>query len=264
MSELTPSVPTVAAMPDVAKSSAGSCELRSGYLDEDGVVHKDAVIRELSGEEEDILTSRRLQGWQKMQKIMENCCVSIGNVKAEGNKEWTKVIKSLTATDRLYLTIQIRMASLGNAFTFKTQCPKEGCGHVGEKVVDLNDFKIEGMADPTMRTWSGTLPKSGWNYLAKVQTGFEEEKLAKATDAKSDNLSLAMLARLLELNGKMPVTLDMIKKISLQDRQHLRDAFKEHEGKLDNIVDVTCDECGHDFKTAIEVADRNFFFPSET
>lgn len=264
MSELMPSAPTMVSLPDAAKSSVGGCELPSGYIDEAGVLHKDAVVKELTGEEEDILISRRLQGWQKMQKVLENCVVSIGNVNAQGNKDWPRVIKSLTATDRLYLTIQIRIASLGNAFTFKTPCPIEDCRHVGEKVVDLGDFKIEGMGDPLTRTWKGDLPKSGWAYVAKVQTGFEEEKLAKASDAKSDNLSLAMLARLLELHGTMPVTLDMLKKLGAQDRQFLRDEFKKHEGNLDNKVDVTCDVCSHEFQTSIEVADRNFFFPSET
>lgn len=264
MSDLAQVAPIGAPLPDAAKSPDGACELPTGFIDADGVLHKDAIIREMTGEEEDILTSRRLPAHTKMQKVLENCTVSIGTVSALGNQNWSHVTKGLVATDRLQLIIAIRMATLGNVFQFKTKCPTEGCGHLQDKAVDLAEFKINGMPAPDKRAWTGKLPKSGWSYSARAQTGVEEEKLAKAATQTQDTLSLGILVRLTELDGKMPVTLDMVKRLPFADRIHLREAFKNHEGAIDNEVEMTCDECQRDFKAAIDIGDRSFFFPSET
>lgn len=262
--ELAPNATTAVAMPDSAKSSVGGCILPTGHLDAAGELHKDVVIQEMTGEEEDILMSKRLPAHKKLQKVLENCVTSIGSVRSEGHEDWAKLIEDLTATDRLYLIIHVRVTSLGNAYTFKTKCPGINCGHIQEKVVDLAEFVVNGMNDPKVRVWSGKLPKSGFSYRAKVQTGAEEEKIYKAQTATKDNVTLAMLARLQELDGKMPVTIAMLKKLGSFDRNFLRDEFKRYEGTLDNLVEVTCDECSHEFKTAIDVAQESFFFPSAT
>lgn len=261
---LAPNVATTVALPDSAKSPEGSCTLPTGYLDEAGVLHTTAVVKELTGEEEDILMSKRLPAHLKMQRVMENCVLSIGSHSAGEDSNWTDVLQSLTVTDRLFLIIQIRMTSLGNAYTFKTKCPNQQCNHLQEKVVDLAEFVINGMPDPDKRVWTGTLPKSKLTYRAKIQTGADEEKLFKAETATKDTVTLAMLARMQELDGKMPVTLGMLKKLGAEDRNHLRSEFKKHEGKLDNVVDVTCNDCAQEFKTAIDVAQESFFFLSAT
>lgn len=263
MSDLAPNAASNAALPDAAKSPDGYTELPTGYIDEAGTLHTDAVVRELTGEEEDILASRRIPGHTKMQKLLEHCVVSIGTLSQESRKgDWGHIIKNLVVTDRLHLTIAVRMASLGNVYTFRVKCPE--CETIQGKAADLADFKVHGMGDPMLRTWKGKLPKSGWEYTAKVQSGAEEEKLAKAQEKTNDTLSLAMLARLVELNGQMPVTLPALKKLPMSDRLYLRDDFKAHEGELDNQVEVTCKECGHEFTTAIDIGDKGFFFPSET
>lgn len=259
--EMAPNAPANQILPDEAKSPIGGYELPTGYLDETGALHREVVVKEITGVEEDILASRKLPVYQRMQKILENCTVSIGSFKAEGNPGWPRIIKSLTVSDRLFLIIKIRTVSIGAPFRFKTLCP--ACGETSDQVVNLDDFKIFGLSNPQERFWKGKLPRSGANYVAKVQTGQEEEKLAKIAQG-ADMLSLAIVARLVELKGIQPVTLGLVKALSLADREHLRTEFKAHEGRVENEVDVGCPACDHEFKTEIDIGTPAFFFPSAT
>lgn len=252
---------TMTPLPDAAKSPEGAFELPTGYLDSEGRLHTTIYVREMTGDEEDILASKRMQAHAKLQKIMESCVTQIGTVRREGNDEWSKVVRDLTATDRLFAIIKIREVTLGSAYTFKSKCPE--CEEVSEQAVSLSEFKIKTPTDPKLRSWPGKLPKSGYAYVAKVQTGADEAKLAKVEDSK-DLMSLGMLARIVELDGKQPVTLGMVKKLSLADRQHLRKDFDDHEADIENKADVECPACGENYAAKIEVGDANFFFPSAT
>lgn len=254
-------VQTETPMPDSATSAHGAYELPTGYLDADGVLHTTLHVREMTGDEEDVLASKRMQAHAKIQRILEACVTQIGTVTREGNSDWSKILRDLTATDRLFAVIKIRETTLGSAYTFKSKCP--ACNDVHEQAVSLSDFRLKPPKDPRVRTWTGKLPKSGMAYVAKVQTGADEAKLAKIEDSK-DLMSLGMMARVVSLGGKQPVTLGMVKALSLADRAHLRKDFDEHEADVENKADVECPECGNEYQTRIEVGDAGFFFPSAT
>lgn len=247
------------ALADSARAALDGYELPTGYVDEAGVVHKQVVVREITGEEEDMLMARKMPVHQKMQKLLEVCTLQIGDVK-QGHPQWSKIVRELHVTDRFFLILKIRIVSLGKDFSYKAKCPE--CEEFSSYVVNLDDIHIVGLKDPKVRTWRDKLP-SGKEFLAKAQTGVEEEKLAKVVESK-DMASLLLLGRLIELDGKQPVTLDMVKKLNLADRNHLRKLFETQEGEIDNELEMTCKECSCEFKTAVEVGTPNFFFPSAT
>lgn len=249
--------PVVQPLADTAKSSVGEYELPTGYLDQDGILHTSVMVREITGEEEDILASRKMPMYVRMNRVIENCVLSIGTHK-NGIPAWSKVIKDLTVTDRLFLLIKIRIVTLGELFSFKAQCPNEGCGKYSSQTTSLEEFNIKGLKDPMIRSWKGKLPKSGFTYTSRIQTGADEEKLAKVSGSE-DLLSLAMLARLIELNGESPVQLPMVKKLSSMDRQFLRSDFEVHEGEIDNSVQITCPYCGAEFSDEVSIASPSFF-----
>jgi hypothetical protein len=198
----------------------------------------------------------------RMNKILENCVTRIGDHENK-SLSWASVIRSLVVTDRLHLLLKIRILSLGPLFSAKCECANEDCKYISNQTVDLNDFVIEGLKDPYKRQWSGVLPKSKWSYTAKSQTGREEAKLAKHSQSK-DLMSLAILGRLVELNGKEKISLQTIKKLSLIDRQHLRKEFADQEGDIIKNIEYECPDCGHENKQEVDIATTNFFFPTET
>lgn len=267
MSQVTNTVPDPLIMPgETPRSSTAVVNLPSGYLDDAGTVHDTASIREMTGVEEDLLTASKTPIWQRMQKILENCVTQIGTIDkvSSGAGAWSKIVKSLPVSDRLFLIVELRKVSLGKLFSFKAQCTNSDCRHVASYEVDLDTFKINGLADRTKRAWEGTLPRSGYKYLAKTQTGEDEERLDKVAKDTKDLTSLILLGRLIELNGQNPVTLDQVKKLSMVDREHLRKDFRDREGSVEDKVDVTCSACGTDFQAEVEIGTPGFFFPTAT
>lgn len=244
---------------DGAKSSVDQWILPTGYLDEAGRLHREVHLRELTGEEEDILTSRNMPIHVRLGKILENCVVSIGEYDGN-NPRWRSIIKDLVSTDRLFLILKLRILSLGPIYSAKMVCRK--CEAVSAQSVDLNDFKISGLKDPMTRVWSGTLP-SGMTYVAKSQTGWEDAKLAKFSDESKDMMSLSMLGRLVELNGNTKIELKDLKKLGWPDRHSLRKDFSSREGDVDNSIEYECSQCGHQNKEPVDIGSTNFFFPSE-
>jgi len=245
---------------DPAKSSIESYILPTGLLDDSGVLHKEVIVRELTGNEEDILSSRKFSIFKRFQEVLEKCTISIGSV-SQKDPNWSKYIYSLPVSDRVYLMLKIRQVSLGDNYAFKVGCPS--CEKVSSHTVSLDSFKIDGMKNPEKRFWESSMPKSGKKYKAKIQTGVEEEKMSKFTAENIDFASLILLARLTEIDGKSPVTLQMVKELSMADRLAIRKDLGEHEGEIDRSIEIQCPHCGHEFSSDINIGSADFFFPSE-
>lgn len=255
-------IPTTQPTVDAAKPSVDGYELPTGYLDVDGNIHKEAWVREMTGEEEDILTARKVKIHQRMGQILERCVTQIGAFR-QGDMNWPSVIKGLTVSDRLFLMIKIRQVSLGNLFSFKVKCTDEVCGKMSEQTVDLQDFKIGGMPNPSERVFEIELPKTKKKAKLKIQTGADEGRIANFVNLPNP-MTIITMSRLLELDGNNKVTIEMVKKLPSADMDAIRKAVKEHEGDIDNEIDVTCPHCGNEFKTDINVGSPTFFFPSAT
>lgn len=255
-------LPSNQPLSDVAKPAVDGEELPTGYMDSAGDLHKDAWVREMTGEEEDILTARKVKVHQRMSQILEKCVTQIGPYKQD-QLNWSNVIKSLTVSDRLFLMIKIRQVSLGNLFSFKVKCTDEGCAKMSEQTVDLQEFKITGMKNPLERVFEIDLPKSKQKAKLKIQTGADEARVANFVNTQNP-MTIITMSRLLELNGKTGVTIEQVKKLPTLDMNAIRSAVKEHEGDIENEIEVTCPHCGNEFKTDIDVGSPTFFFPSAT
>lgn len=234
-----------------AQSSYSEFDLPSGYLDGAGKLHKGISIREMTGEEEDILASGKDNS---LFSVVERCVMTLGDHK-QTDSDWRKILKSLPYSDHVFMLIRIRTVSLGRQMTFQLKCPS--CAKVSNQSVDLFDFEIEGLKDPLSR--QVTLPLD--NSLVAIihpSTVEDEEKWRKIPDP----LSREILMRLTALDGNQP-TLAMVKKMSLKSRRTLSSFIRKFEGKMDNQIQVECPHCNWEFETEVPIWDRNFFFPSE-
>lgn len=244
-------------MVDGGKSAFAEVTLPTGLLNEDGFLLTSALLTEMTGREEDILSSSRMTAVQKTSAIIENCVEKIGTIDSKDPK-FKHYLKTLCLSDRLFLLVQIRIISLGKMFDFKITCPS--CGKGSNQAVSLDDFKVSGLLNPAKQAWEGILPRSKKKYKCHVQTGYEEEKQEKMNRNDGDILSLLIMSRLKELDGKS-ITLDDVKKLPLLDRNHLRAEMKKNEGTIDNEIEVGCPHCQHEFKTEIDIGAPSFFFP---
>ena len=243
---------------EYAKPSIGEYELPCGYLDADGNLHTSVSVREMTGEEEDILSAKNVPGSKKINKILSKCTVSIGSINGGAIES---IIQDLTQGDRIFLLIAVRRASLGDEMPFLTKCPS--CEEEARFHLDLGDLEVIKMADPTTRSYSVTLPKTGKKVMMKVLTGRGEDAIGKASSRGRDLITTAIFARVDSMDDK-PVTMKDLKDLPLADRNFLRDEWEDHEGGLDTAVKIDCPACGNEYDTELDISQQGFFNPSAT
>lgn len=237
-----------------AKGSRGSVNLPCGLLADNGELYTDADIREISGHEEDMLASKKIQSSKKMGSLLAKCCTRLGPYTGE---ELERQVKKLPIGDRVLLLLRIRQVTLGDEFPYRHECPN--CEYKGMFTVDLNDMEVRPMPDPLTRVYDKEL-SNGAKVRFHVMTGEDEERLQEAM-TESDKVTLTILARLDLLNEEAP-TLETVKDLGMKLRNELRDLFNEVEGGVDTSIEIECPRCQEEVTTELDITQQGFFFPS--
>ncbi len=238
------------------KPSVDGFELPCGFLDPEGGLHTDVIVREMTGEEEEILAARNLPNGKKYNRVLSRCTSKIGDF--TNSQEISRIIQDLPQGDRVFLLFSIRRTSLGDDMPFTTKCPE--CEVESQMTIDLGDLAIKKMPDPNIRAYDTVLP-SGKKARMKVLIGRGEDMIAKAFKRGVDVISTAILARLSELDGEPP-TIKALKKLTLKDRNHLKNIWEDHEGGVDTSVTIDCPSCENEYEAEIGIGDEGFFNPS--
>lgn len=238
------------------KSSQGIVDLPCGYLDESDVLHTEVELKELTGEEEDLLFSKTIPNHKKMSALIGRCIKRIGTITDRGRI--AMLSSQLLIGDRVFLMFALRRLSMGDQYPFRVNCPE--CGMVNNFTIDLGSLEIQKMEDPAKRVFSVKL-KSGSEVTFRLLNGTDEEALASYR--KDDRLSFALQRRIEMLNGKPPSLKD-VKSMSMRDRDELRAIMDGHDGGIDTTLEMTCSYCAAEFEDDVDPSQPGFFFPSMT
>lgn len=238
-----------------AKSSVDSFELPCGYLDAEGALHTTIEVKEMTGEEEEILAAKNMPVIKKLNRILTNCTLAIGPYKGH---EVERIIPDLMQGDRVFLLFAIRRVSLGDEMPFFVTCPE--CNNEHHLTIDLSELTIKKMEDPRRRSYEITLPRTGRRVKMRVLTGRGEETISKAANVGKDIISSAILGRVEAVDDR-PATIRDLKQLPLADRNFLRDAWEDYEGGVDTEIQVDCPSCDHHFSSNMSVGDAGFFNP---
>lgn len=253
---------------DESKSSYAEYELPLGYLDAEGNLFDKVVVREMTGEEEDIFASRKMSVIKKINMVLKNCIVSLDN--KEGKKrdvELEEVVAKLPSIDRMFLLVRIRQQTYGDIFKFEDVCDndvneKDGtvhkCGHRQLVMVNLRELDVKYPVDKKKRIFECTL-NSGKKVVFKIMTGMEDAQLAVGDEDKT--VSDIMLMRVITINGKPPMLHDL-KKMSLKDRKKLRGEMgKADNAGMDSEIEIQCPKCSRIKKDTLRYDSADFFYP---
>jgi len=239
--------------------SNGSFRLPCGFLEEDGTLHRDVVLRAFTGVEEDILASRRVRAADKMNLFLSGCIVSIGDI-TDPNKI-RALAPRLLIGDRTFLFFALRRITHGDVFPFRHKCPNPNCKANEIYRVDLSTLVTYPMPKPEKRTYEITLPHSGHLVVWHPMDGTQE---ARRDELKKriGLLTLNLLLRVEAIDGR-PVTADDLARLPSGDRDHLRTHIDEHEGGVETTAELICPVCGEEFERDVDPSEPSFFFPSE-
>jgi hypothetical protein len=241
---------------DNARSSYGSCELKSGIYTEATGVIKNIEFRELSGMEEDVLASNKMSLSEKLTRVMSNCTIKIGTI--EDRKTINEMIPKIMMADRWYYLVQLRILSVGAAYSFKAKCPS--CEHVDAVDYDLNQMKVESSADISNPYREIKLP-SGKVVRYRLADGTVDAKIESSSNDQN-SATAGLYARIDTIDGQ-PVGIDKVKALVLKDRAALRADIDKNEGSIDDVVKFVCPECGHKYEGNLPLEGRSFFYPAE-
>jgi rubrerythrin len=241
--------------------------LPGGYLDAQGALHREFVVREMTGAEEDLLAGKGSK-MALINQVITNCLVSVGTV--QDKAEIARAVQSMPTADRIAVLLTLRRVSLGDSYTLRLKCPNEDCREEDNYTIDLGTLEVHDMASPTERQYRTTFT-TGRSCLWHVMTGADEEWMAATSKRRNerDAVTLSFLARIDEIGGeavnretRYDAAAALLKTMPVRERHELRELIVQYEGGVDTEMEFECRKCGHVWEGTMPVATAAFFFPS--
>jgi hypothetical protein len=252
------------------KSSLSEFELPGGVLwtqeNGDKVLLKHVLMKEITGEEEDILTNRKIAVEDRMMQLVANCMDRISDnesVIIDNKSHIVRIVKKMMITDLIYCILLARRVSLGDVYSFKVTCTNPDCGMESSQAFDLDHIEVKEPIKPEELIWEIELPRSGKTVKMKVMQAEDQKRARSMLQRDRDIMTTQLLTRVVEIDGKPPAVKDL-KSLPLMDRNKIRNSFQEKEGGIETDIDIICPTCDNRFKVGMEIQGIDFFFPSET
>lgn len=241
-------------MPTIQPPPDGAITLQAGIVNQlDGTVVNDAVVRELTGADEEALAAPAVMRSisRYIQAIVGRGTVSIG-----GAKPTSEQFDSLLIGDRELLLLGIRKATYGPKMELVTRCPH--CEDVDENFVyDLNDVevrKLERLED-AIYGFDVELP-SGKTARVILPRAVDQDSLL-TSDKNLAELDTLMLSKCVQkLDGEMVLSDKQVRNLAVRDRRELLKQINERTpGPRVGEAKRTCGACEQEFDLGIGLLD---------
>ena len=243
-------MPGITDIPGVELHGKGVADftLPVGYVDVEGNVHNQIILKEMTGVEDDMMGNADLPIGERVSAVLAACTTKLGNI--TDKETIAKAINDdldsglpLTEQDRIAAMVFLRRLSIGDLFKFERKCPR--CGTTAEnRATDLRTLKVSVCEHPERRRVKVTLPKSGWDCVVKVLTAKGALEVGRLRPEQKDLKSLAMVARVESLNGQPlsnpMLALAAIKQLPQADRNQIRLVYNAMETFVETDIDVEC------------------------
>ena len=228
----------------------------AGYIDEDGNLHTSFTVREMTGRDEEAISKGdvRQNGAKLVTTLLERCVTSIGSLtkKEVGSEKWKDIIRSLYVGDQDYILIKLRELSMGGEIEVNHTCPN--CKESLKTLLDVSELDVEPFKGQRVVPFSlpkgykdkkGVIHKEG---TLRLPTGQDREILTPIAKKNVAQASTLMLTRLCKFEDGLYVTEDVMRDLTVRDREYLQKVLQENLFGVNLEVDVVCTNCGEDFK----------------
>ncbi len=242
----------------------GSVTLPGGWLDDEGTVHRDAVVRELTGQDEEELSrpSVARDYTKRVDTLLNRCVVTIGGEAAN-----RAILDMLLIGDRDMLLQAIRVASYGDTMRLNAICPHcqepfqvdyTFSADVPVREIDGREITLDEHTitlDAARHIYPIPLKRGRVAQVALVDGGMQRSIYT----AQNDKLSIAELNTLLlkqtvqSVDG-MPVTMTDIRNLPSADRLRILTFLMQAQpGPQWGEVKHSCPRCEREFPLVIDV-----------
>lgn len=228
-------------------------ELLYGYKDSDGIIHKEAEIREMTGvDEEDVQRpENRSNIGRVVTTILKNCVVRIGTYEKSEVKptQWENIMKDLFIGDRDLLLMKIREFTYGEDIEIPFRCP--ACRQEGKHIMEWDEVKIEPLkCDPYAVEFelkkgvpdaNGERVKHG---LLRMPKGIDQELLDSIAKKNMGQANTSLITRCVTSLGDIKLSSNTFKQMVGPDREKIVDTIADNAFGPNFRVEIDCPSCG--------------------
>jgi hypothetical protein len=232
--------------------AAAAITLPGGFW-RDGVHHREAELRPLTGEDEAFLLDLGASSppARRTTLLLARCLARLG--------PWTEAVpaeavRELTVGDREALLLQLRSLSLGDRMQCVLRCPDPACGEQMDLDVDVRDL-LDPPYPHAAPWYEESFEESGttWKVRFRLPTGADQEETAGL--ARTD---VAAAARLILRNCVESPEEDLPPAVA----ERLGARMAELDPQAELALQLTCPACGRDFSSQLDAA--SYFFQELT
>lgn len=243
-----------------------------GYVDPQGKVHDEVLLREMTGEEDDMMGNDDLPIGERVTNVLTCCITKLGDVEDQDiiRRAVADELEQglpLTEQDRIAAMIFLRRVTLGDIYKFERRCPR--CGTMAEnRKTDLRELKIGKSDHPDKRRVKVTLPRSGKEAIVKVLTAKGAVAIGRLRPTQKDIKSLAIASRVESIEGERlddpRLALKRLKELPQGDRIKIRQVYNKMETYVEQEIEVHCRNalCMTQWEFRLDVG-QNFFLDLE-
>lgn len=261
------SEPAAEATPASAAHGLGGFEfeLPLGYVDGDGLVHRTAVLRKMTGKDEAIMADRRNRNSaaRMVSELLASCLVSLGTIERPS----VAVAADLYSADRYFLLLKLREITFGPELNATYACPT--CRESMSLVEEIPELKVTRLAagelpeDIFVELDDGYVDREGEVYrtiVFRYPRGTDEEKIAASSRENASRGKNALMARCIVALGDMPrsrieaLGTSIFNDLTLGDRALIDEALNEDGPGVDMTRSISCLGCGRDYEVTLDLS----------
>ena len=211
--------------------------LPGGYIDREGVLHKYAEVRELTGADEEAIVQAEGSG-RLATLILQRGLVSVGGVPATD-----EILNALLSGDRDAILLGILKATFGNLSPQMAVCPV--CADSGVFEINLDtDVPTRELENPIEdRKWYMDL-KVG-RALVTLPKGATQKRLGENQDKTGSELNTLLIGDcIISINGELSSGSSLALKLGMADRSAvLKEILARNPGPRLGEVTAVCEKC---------------------
>ena len=125
-------------MTDSATSIGETYTLPKGYVDDQGTLHREVTIREITGADQEAMLTPQLRNnpAKMLTALLARVIMKLGTL--EGGKVDTRVSAAMFKSDRDFLIMKLKEIDSGPELEIDVECPD--CQRKFKAMLDVSDF----------------------------------------------------------------------------------------------------------------------------
>lgn len=241
-------VPFIEPPPDTVVRLPGG-----GLMDSDGTLHDEAVVKELTGSDEEALSKAEVTKTlgRYIQVLVRRGTESIGAYQHPDDK----LLGELLIGDREALILAIRRATYGDELKLTVVCPS--CTSAVDVTYDLaTEIPITEMEDKYKRD-IGVKLRDGRHALFRIPTCADQDALYATQNKTMSEMNSVLMSRcLISIDGQPVQGRNAVLALGIRDRKKIVAALNGAQpGPKYNEIDIECPSCGAESPLQVRLLD---------